>query len=339
MASQGPNNGSTFVNDATVGTIDWTTPENAQTSNDIYASAALYAATVPPYPTSKYLKATGFGFSIPAGSTINGIMVEVERKLSTADTIKDNSVKIVKGNTIQGDEKALPGVWPISDTYATYGGSAVLWGLAWTAENINDSTFGFVISAYALYGEATYYAYADHIRITVYYTATAAYVLSADPGAYVLTGVDAQTLASRILNADPGSYSKTGQGTGLVVAREMAALPGSYVVTGFPTALLAFRQLIAESGGYNLTGFDAVLLAQRLLSADPGSYTITGLDAELLIERVLWTKIPKQDDKFIKSLISMAEDWFKSRWFISGWFVGDIGWTKILKQLDNWSKT
>lgn len=164
MPSQGPNNGSTFVGDSTVGTVDWTSPELAQLSDDQWAYAYLSSGQ-----SSYYLKATGFGFTIPTGSTINGIVVEVERSRGgLGQDAWDNSVKIVKGNTIQGNEKANSTEWPTSDTYITYGGSTDLWGLTWTVAQINASDFGFVISAKSITPGGT--SLIDHIRITVYYT-------------------------------------------------------------------------------------------------------------------------------------------------------------------------
>lgn len=165
MASQGPNNGSTFVGDSTVGDQDWTDPGNAQLSDGAYASDSFLANGLKTY----YLKATGFGFTIPAGSTINGIVADVQReKGGISQGIKDNSVKIVKGDTIQGDEKKNATEWPTTDDYVSYGSSTDLWGLTWTVADINASNFGFVISAISGVTYST--AMIDHIRITVHYT-------------------------------------------------------------------------------------------------------------------------------------------------------------------------
>lgn len=162
MNSQGPNNGNTFANDTTVGTVDWDTPGNAQYSDYEYAIATLNINII-----SHYLKATGFGFSIPAGSIIDGIQVDCQRH-GLDGTFKDYSVKIVKGGTIQGDEKAPADYWPTEDAYKTYGGPADLWGLSWAVSDINGPDFGVVISAKNFSNES--YAYIDHIRITIYFT-------------------------------------------------------------------------------------------------------------------------------------------------------------------------
>ena len=167
MVSQGPKNGNIFANDDTVGTIPWNSPNNARRSDNDYAYLAIS-----PNLKSNYLKATDFGFRIPNGAIINGIRVDVEKMAEYHywGGLQDNSVKIVKGGTIQGDDKALTDYWETSDTYVAYGSSTDLWGVAWTAEDINASNFGFVVSAKNVSAEEYYSEVRiDHIRITIYY--------------------------------------------------------------------------------------------------------------------------------------------------------------------------
>jgi len=163
-AQSGPNNGSTFVDDSSVGSIAWSSPSNAQTSDDSRATASLGANEI-----SHYLKATGFGFNIPTGASIDGIQVDVERNGGSSGKISDNSVRLVQNGTIAGDDKSAVEAWPSSDAYITYGGSTDTWGLTWTYSDINNSNFGFVISAQHDNSGATRYASVDHIQITVYY--------------------------------------------------------------------------------------------------------------------------------------------------------------------------
>jgi len=163
MPQAGPNNGSTFANDSGIGTIPWPNPSNAQTSNDIYASVVLNVVE-----SSNYLKATGFGFALPANAVVLGIVVEVERYASQGG--KDTSVKLVKNGVISGNDKAdTVTAWPVADAYKSYGGVSDLWGLAWTVSDINAADFGVAVAgqnASGLDGDALYI---DHIRITVHY--------------------------------------------------------------------------------------------------------------------------------------------------------------------------
>lgn len=167
MASSGPNSPGTLANDATVGTIAWTNPGNAAASDNVYATSSSSGAF-----TTNYLKATNFGFSIPVGATIDGILVEVEKSGNGTTTKFDNSLKLVKGGVIGGTDKTTVDTWPLSDTYVSSGSSSDLWGETWTAADINASDFGFSISAKNT-GSSAQTIYLDHIRITVYYTLTA----------------------------------------------------------------------------------------------------------------------------------------------------------------------
>jgi len=171
MASQGPNNPGTVVNLATVGTVYWSNPTYAQASDNYDASATSSSGTV---PTTVYLKATNFGFSIPSGVTINGIKVEIEKQCSQQDAMRhtsDSEVKIVDhyGN-IGTTNKKSGAYWPSTDTPVSYGGATDLWGKSWTPANINDADFGMVISALLVNLDGSVTANIDHIKITVYYT-------------------------------------------------------------------------------------------------------------------------------------------------------------------------
>lgn len=169
MASVGPNNPGTAVVDTGVGTQTWINPNNVFTSNGGYAWTWTDITA-----TSQYLKVTNFGFSIPSGATINGIVVEIERFAGLNDTrfVKDNRVRIVKEGTIQTTDLAdTTNKWPTTDTYKTYGTSSELWGTTWTDTDINNSGFGIAISTNTTTSSKVgIMSLVDHIRITVHYT-------------------------------------------------------------------------------------------------------------------------------------------------------------------------
>lgn len=170
--SQGPNSCSTGADDSGVGTITWSDPGFIISSNDQRATADNGGTTA----TTHYLKATDFGFSIPAGSTIDGVVVEWERATYgfVPPTAVDNTIKLVKGGTISGDNKSAGASWPGagSEAYASFGGASDLWGLALSVDDINASNFGSVLVA-DLSGGGFGGGGVDHVRITVYYTAAA----------------------------------------------------------------------------------------------------------------------------------------------------------------------
>lgn len=162
MGTFGPQNGSSFAVDGSVGGITVLTPENAASSNDAYATCGLLLGQI-----SNYLKATNFGFSVPTDATISGITVKVERNATSTNAIADNSVRIIKGGVISGDNKASASTWSSADAVATYGSSTDTWGLSWTPTDVNASDFGAVIAAEAALAATVNI---DHITITVDYT-------------------------------------------------------------------------------------------------------------------------------------------------------------------------
>ena len=160
MAQQSKHGG-TFVNDS--GT-DWTNPSNAGASDDRYATTFLMNEY-----TSSYLKITNFGFSIPSGATINWIKVSIERKASITNRVRDSSVKLVKDGTISGNDKATTTYWGTSDSSEDHGGTDT-WGVTLTANDINSSSFGCVISVTNPSTVSGATAYIDDVIITVDYT-------------------------------------------------------------------------------------------------------------------------------------------------------------------------
>lgn len=169
MSSQGPNSGGTFADGGEVVGLQWTNPGNAAASDNSYATKICSTSG----SSSNTLQATNFGFSIPSGATINGITVEIERKSNRGSpTLVDASVKLIKGGTVSGTDKASASTWPTADAYATYGSSSDLWGLTLTDSDVNASNFGVSlrVKQSPTGGKLTATANVDHIRITVTYT-------------------------------------------------------------------------------------------------------------------------------------------------------------------------
>jgi hypothetical protein len=141
-------------------TVSWSNPANAETNNDIYATATGDLVT------TYYLKATNFGFSIPSTAIIRGITVNVERKASAVDLVHNTIVKIVKSNNIGLTTKYDYEYWPTSDGTVTYGSNTDIWGENWTPAVINQSDFGI---AFATFIGSSGTAYVDYFSVTVYY--------------------------------------------------------------------------------------------------------------------------------------------------------------------------
>ena len=173
----GPESPGTVANDATVeggkygvGTKEWLNPSNAKASDDSRATAVLAASSL-----SNFLKATNFGFAIPEGATILGIVAGVERSKSSSGGTVAALLYPVKAGTVdtsgsyRGELTAEGGAsfWTTSDAVGYFGSSSDLWGLPWTAAEINNAGFGVAVQAGNIGSETT--ARIDAITVTVYF--------------------------------------------------------------------------------------------------------------------------------------------------------------------------
>lgn len=108
MADTGFKNAGTGADDATVGTVAWVLPGNITADDANYASY------------------TG----------------------GTSGAYSDNSIKLIIGGSITGNEKSTGTSHPTVDTMSSvYGGAADLWGTTPTAAQVKASNFGVGISA------------------------------------------------------------------------------------------------------------------------------------------------------------------------------------------------
>lgn len=160
MANSGVKYFATITDDAAVGTRPWVNPTNASSDNATYTTSSLLGND------THYLKCLDGGFSIPAGATITGVVVEVDVR-DTTGQVTDKVVSLVKGGTVSGDNKFDGAAWSAADTIHTYGTSTDLWGLSLTPADVNSSTFGVVFQAENTGSIAS--AQVDYVRMTVHY--------------------------------------------------------------------------------------------------------------------------------------------------------------------------
>lgn len=155
----------TLASTAGVGSVAWTNPGNAVSSNDVYATASLGDSQ-----QTVWLTTLNWSFAIPDTASIRGIIVTVEKKQDeVADaSVTDASIKLWN-NAAVGDDKASTNSWQISDTETLYGASDDLWGYSWTPALINAATFGVAISAQCATAGENGVASIDAVSITVWY--------------------------------------------------------------------------------------------------------------------------------------------------------------------------
>lgn len=121
----------------------------------------FWSTTTPAGQHSSYISFQGFGFNIPTGATIVGIVASIAKQgvanNSSAYEI-DYSVKLTLAGTPSGVDHASATHWPqtiggapISDgsQYISYGSSSDTWGLSLMPSDINNSGFGIALAAQA----------------------------------------------------------------------------------------------------------------------------------------------------------------------------------------------
>lgn len=147
----------------------------AQDDYRLQASGAIPGGSGTLY--SQYMKATNFGFAIPASALILGISVAVRRyavhNTAAWGYTEDWKVRIAKGGTISNTDRSAAGWWPLinGSVATTYGSSEDLWGEAWTPADVNGAGFGFALAVANHIPGNPYYQAADIdcISMTVFY--------------------------------------------------------------------------------------------------------------------------------------------------------------------------
>lgn len=148
---------------------DWTLVDRAKTQDDQYAQMEYFLYL----EHTNLLRATNFGFSIPAGSTINGIEIDYDAWCYAIEghVVDPAELYIVYDGSQEGNNKASSaGRFHPTDTdvYIKYGSSVDLWGVTLNTAKVNDSTFGWEMNIYSVAAGGG--ASVDHMRMKIYYT-------------------------------------------------------------------------------------------------------------------------------------------------------------------------
>jgi hypothetical protein len=157
----------TVVSDDAVGSVAWSNPSNATTSDDSYASFSTTTLV-----NSEYLRGSSFGFSVPSNATIDGIEVSYEDKFGfTGDSgnlAGEVKLSLFGSGGALGNAKYSVFIYQV-DTVQTLGGSEDTWGATLTPEDVNNSSFGAAYYVEGANGDFVEF-FVDHIQVKVYYT-------------------------------------------------------------------------------------------------------------------------------------------------------------------------
>jgi hypothetical protein len=160
---QGPLSPAFVRDDDIFGQTAWSYPQAAVTK-DGFEHAAFADFSAEAY--THYLVASDFGFAIPTGVEVLGIVVEV-RAAASVEAF-DASVRLLRDGTLGVADRAFFEPLPlVLDDYIARGDIYDRWDEAWTPAQINDPDFG---AAFAVYTWAAGERVSvDHIRLSVVY--------------------------------------------------------------------------------------------------------------------------------------------------------------------------
>ncbi|MDO8311370.1 MAG: hypothetical protein Q7T25_05465 [Sideroxyarcus sp.] len=270
-------NPSNCVNVTGIGTLAWATPANVVSTNNTYSTVSLNDLQV-----SNFIRCTGYGFAIPADATINGITVNVERRASNTNSVRDAAMRLVKDAAglpvIQATDRSTLTNYTTADVVQAHGGVADLWGGTWTAADINSTNFGaaFASQKPGTAGGARTVS-VDHMPITVSYTTSVFHHASINVPATAMTSSEvpvvvaphtsahgAVTAAGTInLSTSTGTGNWTiGSGTGTLTPGAANSGLASYTFgAGESSVTLGFTSLAAGAVTLNVAfgGTDMLL--------------------------------------------------------------------------------
>jgi len=120
-------------------------------------------------PDSNILQCTNFGFAVPPGVTIDGIVVTLQGHAKKDDAVKDLRVRLVKAGVAGATDRSTTDFWPDKAGSLVRGGSFDLWGDTWAAADFNLATFGVEVAIQGVPGSKKEDVHLHDLTITVVY--------------------------------------------------------------------------------------------------------------------------------------------------------------------------
>lgn len=242
---------------------NWAGTGNSNTQNDTYDSVTH--STYDTNDIAYRLDHTNFGFDIPAGSTIDGITVEIDRYKSTGGAEDFRVHLMIAGSPDITENKADLDLWASSDTdtYTVYGSASDTWGVSPSESDVENSGFGVTLCVRAKSNNTDIHV--DHVRMTIDYTVSPRSVsgtLYTDDGQTEDTS-GGKTIQLRVATSTPGVFSTTtDSGSGAwkiegIDSKEMQSGVSIFVyVDGSSTFASTFTKASSTASLYNTEGVD-----------------------------------------------------------------------------------
>lgn len=267
MSSSGPRYPTVIAENAIAPYDDnaWTNHDNVIAYDGVYSSV-----TASNFDSGDYtyrIGASSFGFSIPPSATVDGILVEVERRYANG-TVKDGLVALYNSVGAQQSEDKAETLnnWPGSDTIKSYGGASDLWGLAWTPAAINASSFEVRFTTQASANDAV--AFVDFIRVTVYYTeGTPQLAVQSAAHAHLASTVTMTTPAEQLLVQNAASSHAADSPSTLTQHQILAADQASHAHTAENLTLEVSGELTPQGASHAHGAGSAELTQYQVLAA------------------------------------------------------------------------
>jgi hypothetical protein len=147
------------------GGVAWTGLGDADESDDTWATTA---SALDAGKTTNQLKASAFGFVLPAKAEVKGVAVAIERHATgSATALKDGEVRVLVKGIPLSTNGAKTASWPTVDAVASYGSATELWGASSiTKADVEASDFGVLLTVTAT---ASATPRVDAITVTVHF--------------------------------------------------------------------------------------------------------------------------------------------------------------------------
>lgn len=146
-------------------TEQWNQPQNINADDG--TTTAPFNALTTSRTATRYLKAAEFGHSIPAGSTITGI--ELELDLTTAGTnVQPYQIRLSGVTSGLSDDLSDNLNLPSNQT-KTFGDSTETWGKSWTISELEADTFSAYISVTGTTPTNFFTTNIDYVKTIIHY--------------------------------------------------------------------------------------------------------------------------------------------------------------------------